>query len=766
MNPMETQNYVNQKLEFVEELVVHTKSHVFLTGRAGTGKTTFLKNLRNKTSKRMAVVAPTGVAAVNAGGQTIHSFFQLSLGPQIPQDLQLPSNLRNRHLQAYAKQFQKIRKNKLQILQNLDLLIIDEISMVRADILDAIDSVLRRSRHSNIPFGGVQLLMIGDVHQLAPVAKPEEWELLAPFYNTPYFFGSYVLNNTQYLCVELDHIYRQHDLDFINLLNKIRDERMDLDCIRILNSRYNPTFKPKKNEGYITLTTHNYQADQINETKLKSLKTKKLIFEAKIEGTFPENLYPTKETLELKKGAQVMFIKNDSKIEKEYYNGKIGILVDYDETDDSVTVQCGGQLITVSYVVWDNTEYQLNEETNKIEEVIVGHFHQIPLRLAWAVTIHKSQGLTFDKLIVDAGSAFAHGQVYVALSRCTTLDGLVLKTRLSPETLINDFNVDLFVDHMPEKEPSREKVDMLRHQFELESMLEIFDFQEIYRDFGKILSFVNSNELFFDRQLPNYLTQCMKSMRDNVCEVGEKFSRQIRQQHNETILCAQNPKLQERISKGSTYFLEQLESVFGNMNYSQFQTDNPTLNERMQDTIYQLQLHLHIKQKALECCENGFSSEAYQNVKISAKADLKLQNAEQTDSKTKKQDFDKKNDKSKLLKINNKLKKLNSYTITKEMTDSGMSVDEIAKEREMAMNTIYGHLARLVAEGFYDASKFVEEGKIATIKDYFESTGDPTLSPAREVLGEEYQFWELRIVLEEVRRNIPEIFGVMIKEGD
>lgn len=755
---MKTQNFVNQKLEFAEELVVHTNAHVFLTGRAGTGKTTFLKSLRNKTSKRMAVVAPTGVAAINAGGQTIHSFFQLSLGPQIPQGLQLQSTLKSQHLQLFANQFQKIRKNKLQILQNLDLLIIDEISMVRADILDAIDSVLRRSRHSKLPFGGVQLLMIGDVHQLAPVAKPEEWELLAPFYNTPYFFGSYVLNNTQYLCVELDHIYRQHDIDFINLLNKIRDERMDMDCIRILNSRYNPTFKPKDKDGYITLTTHNYQADQINETKLKLLKTKKLIFEAKIEGTFPENLYPTKETLELKKGAQVMFIKNDSNIVKEYYNGKIGILVDYDEYEDTVTVQCGEQLITVSYVVWDNTEYRLNEETNKIEEVIIGHFHQIPLRLAWAVTIHKSQGLTFDKLIVDAGSAFAHGQVYVALSRCTTLDGLVLKTRLSPETLINDYNVDLFVDHMPEKEPSREKVDALRHQFELESMLEIFNFQEIYRDLGIIVGFVNSNERRFNKKLPENLSQCMRSLRDNVCEVGEKFALQIRHQHNETVLCSQNPKLQERISKAAIYFLEQLDSVFGELDYSQFQTDNTTLNDRMQDNVHQLQLHLHIKQKALESCVKGFKSEEYQRVKISAKADFKSQITEQTDNKVKKQENDKNNDKGNSLKRKNKPPKGSTYTITRDMMERGMSVKEIAKERKMAVNTIYGHLARFVAEGSYNADKFVEEEKIATIKDYFESTGDPTLTPAREVLGEDYQFWELRIVMEEMRRNSPEIF--------
>ena len=293
---MQEQTFVNQKLEFVEELVLHTDAHIFLTGRAGTGKTTFLKSLPSKTAKRMAVVAPTGVAAINAGGQTIHSFFQLPFGPQIPEDPKTSSPRREFRSQSLASQFQKIRKQKLQLMRGLDLLIIDEISMVRADVLDAVDAVLRRARRSSKPFGGLQLLMIGDVHQLAPVAKPEEWEVLAPYYATTYFFGSHVLRETPYVCVELDHIYRQHDSDFIRILNKVRDNQMDAECIELLNSRYKPDFVPKESEGYITLTTHNYQADQINGSKLEALKGRKLLFEAEVDGIFPESMYPTKET--------------------------------------------------------------------------------------------------------------------------------------------------------------------------------------------------------------------------------------------------------------------------------------------------------------------------------------------------------------------------------------------------------------------------------------------------------------------------------------
>ena len=482
--PLSEKTFENQKLNFVEELVLHTDAHIFLTGKAGTGKTTFLKSLPLKTHKRMIVVAPTGVAAINAGGQTIHSFFQLPFGPQLPDGVQDTRKGR----ETPSMQFQRMKSAKLKIMRTLDLLIIDEVSMVRADVLDAMDAVLRRARRSSRPFGGVQVLMIGDVHQLAPVAKPDDWELLSPYYKTVYFFGSHVLQKTNYLCVELDHIYRQHDRDFITLLNKVRDNRMDEECLRLLNSRYIPDFKPA--DGYITLTTHNYQADEINESRLRELKTKSLRFEAVVTGNFPQSMYPTKADLELKIGAQVMFVKNDPNPEKAYYNGKIGQLTGYYDEDGEVEVTCGDDVIRVPKVKWPNLEYTLNEETKQIEEKEIGGFTQIPLRLAWAVTIHKSQGLTFDKLVVDAQQAFAHGQIYVALSRCTSLEGLVLKTRLSSNALIGDGVVDYFVEQMPEKEPSQEKVDGLRREYELTTMLELIDFQGIYRVTGRLAKVV------------------------------------------------------------------------------------------------------------------------------------------------------------------------------------------------------------------------------------------------------------------------------------
>ena len=831
---MAQQTFVNQKLDFVEELVLYTDSHIFLTGKAGTGKTTFLKNLPLKTYKRMVVVAPTGVAAINAGGQTIHSFFQLPFGPQLPENvLPLIDSHRNDmggRAKSLAAQYQKLNKKKINLMRSLDLLIIDEISMVRADVLDAIDAVLRRVRRSQKPFGGVQLLMIGDVHQLAPVAKPEEWEVLSPYYDTPYFFGSQVLKKAPYICVELEHIYRQHDEDFITLLNKVRNNRMDAECVRLLNTRFKPDFKPKDEEGFITLTTHNYQADQINETKLAAIKEKPLTFKAEVHGTFPENTYPTKEELVLKVGAQVMFVKNDPSPEKAFFNGKIGRLVSYDEKEGTVTVESEGERITVPKLKWQNMEYTINPENQEIEETEIGSFTQIPLRLAWAVTIHKSQGLTFDKVIVDAGQAFAHGQVYVALSRCTSLEGLVLKTRIASNALVNDHSVDQFVEHLPEKEPTQEKVGQLRHEYELETILELIDFDGIYKDFGKLMKVIYDNDTKFETAMIQDLSQRRNRIHEELCQVGIKFESQIRKLHGDTLLCEQNPALQERLIKGVAYFDEHLKSIVVGLFDLPFKTDNQAVNEQLTEALKLLKEDIYLKGCCLEACKNGFSVKEYQKTKS-----VKAIEVEKT-GKKKVEIKDDVMDKSPLYAklrawrsriakeldtelytiIPNKPLKLiaqekpvtlqalkeiegmgpkrvkaygaeildivlrflgensetadlgempekpekkekkpkgETYRITKEMFDKGMSVEAIAKERGYAVGTIYGHLTRFIEQGTLEASQIVEKEKYNEILEYFESTFDPQINIAREVLGDTYNYGEIRAVLAELERE-------------
>ena len=823
---MAQQTFVNQKLDFVEELVLFTDSHIFLTGKAGTGKTTFLKNLPLKTYKRMVVVAPTGVAAINAGGQTIHSFFQLPFGPQLPENaLGKAFNAK-----SLAAQYQKLNKKKINLMRSLDLLIIDEISMVRADVLDAIDAVLRRVRRSQKPFGGVQLLMIGDVHQLAPVAKPEEWEVLSPYYDTPYFFGSQVLKKAPYVCVELEHIYRQHDKGFITLLNKVRNNRMDAECVHLLNSRFQPKFVPKDGEGYITLTTHNYQADQINDSKLAAIKEKPLTFKAEVHGTFPENTYPTKEELELKVGAQVMFVKNDPNPEKAFYNGKIGRLVGYDEKEGTVTVESDGEHITVPRLKWQNMEYSINAESQDIEETEIGSFTQIPLRLAWAVTIHKSQGLTFDKVIVDAGQAFAHGQVYVALSRCTSLEGLVLKTRITSNALVNDSSVDQFVEHLPEKEPTQEKVDQLRHEYELETMLELIDFDGIYKDFGKLMKVIYDNDTLFEGAMIQDLSQRRNRIHEELCQVDIKFESQLRKLHDEKPSCEQNPALQERLIKGVAYFDEHLKTIVAGLFDLPFKTDNKAVNDQLSDVLKQLKGSIYLKGCCLEACKDSFSVKEYQKTKS-----LKAIETEKS-SKKKVEIKDDTMDKSPLyaalsawrlekakeeevpaytIAHNKTLKAIaqakpvtltalkevegmgvksvkrfgaeildivlrfmgenpetadlgempeepekkekkpkgETYRITKEMFDSGMSVKAIAKERSLAVSTIYGHFAHLVEQGLLEASQFIEKEKYNEILDYFESTFDPQINIAREVLGENYNYGEIKAVLVELIRE-------------
>jgi ATP-dependent exoDNAse (exonuclease V) alpha subunit len=423
---------MNRELELAEEFVRHTNCHIFLTGKAGTGKTTFLHAIKSKTPKRLVVTAPTGVAAINAGGVTLHSFFQLPFGPFLPGG------------EVHTGQH-RIRREKKNLIRSLDLLVIDEISMVRADLLDGVDSVLRRYRRSDLPFGGVQLLMIGDLHQLAPVVKQAEWQMLKEHYATPYFFSSAALGRTELIPIELKHIYRQSDPRFIELLNRVRDNRLDPEILRQLNARHIPGFTPKAGEGIITLCTHNSGADAINAAKLEALKGRGRRFDAEAEGDFPEHAYPTAGTLEVKMGAQVMFIRNDMSADKRYFNGKIGEVTGI--ASDRIEVLCPGdrEPITVEKSTWENIEYTVDPATAEISQKVIGTFRQYPLKLAWAITIHKSQGLTFDKAVIDAQAAFAHGQVYVALSRCRTLEGLVLSAPLTGVAIQTDRAVQRFV---------------------------------------------------------------------------------------------------------------------------------------------------------------------------------------------------------------------------------------------------------------------------------------------------------------------------------
>ena len=457
----------NKELRNAWGFAEHTGISIFLTGKAGTGKTTFLKALKEHSSKRIIVVAPTGVAAINAGGVTIHSFFQLPLSPYVP-----GTTFKDRY---------DFGKEKRRIIRTLDMLVIDEISMVRSDLLDAIDNVLRRYRDPTLPFGGVQLLMIGDLHQLTPVVTPRDEELLRPYYDTPYFFGSHALQQTSYVTIQLTHVYRQQDQVFIDILNHVRDGVPTAEDLARLNARCKPMFIPKPEEGYIRLTTHNRMADSYNDNELHKLPGKRYVFKAEIEKEFPESSYPADVNLELKQGAQVMFIKNDPSPSHLYYNGRIGHVVGFEE--GKIVVKCPGDDYTISVepAEWENTRYAINEETKVIEPQVLGVFRQYPLRLAWAITIHKSQGLTFEHAIIDASASFASGQVYVALSRCKSLEGLVLASQIQPRNIIGDARVnDYIARQQTEAEMSIEALPALKEEYYRTQLYDLFNFMPLF----------------------------------------------------------------------------------------------------------------------------------------------------------------------------------------------------------------------------------------------------------------------------------------------
>ena len=813
---MKPKEFKNEKIEMLTRFVQNTDVNIFLTGKAGTGKTTFLRNLAISTYKRMVIVAPTGVAAINAGGVTIHSFFQLPFGPIVPD-----TGTVNKSLPASGLSAQKINKTKLKIMRSLDLLVIDEISMVRADLLDAVDNVLRKVRRSDKPFGGVQLLMIGDIQQLAPVARPNEWELLHPYYKSVFFFDSLVLLKNPYICVELDHIYRQSDTAFIEMLNQVRNNKLDNKNLELLNSRYKPDFNPDDNEGYITLTTHNQQADEINEEKLKEIKSKMLTFEAEIEGVFPQNAYPTKETLELKVGAQVMFVKNDPSPEKEYYNGKIGKIVDYDKST-GIKVKCDNEIINVTPVKWQNFEYTLNEETNEIEEKEIGSFTQIPLKTAWAITIHKSQGLTFDKVILNAEMAFAHGQVYVALSRCTSLEGLVLQTKLSRNVLFNDYTINNYVEKIPTLEPNEEKLREEEWNFFHQMILDLFNFKDLEIQINRLAKVIRENDNIFTKETVDGISMRRQKFRDEIVDVEMKFARQI----DSIFINRTNTDfsfLQERIKKASEYFFNKLNEL-ENINESVSETDNKAVNTSVKAVLDLIREILYVKTACLNLTKNGFDTERY--LELKNKKTVEAENLKSVKLKSKSVDKKDKPLLDKLLKWRDEkafemeveeyrvlpknvltaivekkpvtikeLKEISKLGATRiksfgaeiinmvlesqglekidfddedslkeiklsrsemktlELLDEGFTIDEIAKEREFARSTIETHVGAIVKNGFYDIEDFVSKEHIETIKEYYEETDDTSTSAARDVLGEEFSYFELRLVFDYMKNE-------------
>lgn len=613
---IQPENVQPSKIHMSEEallalkIIETTGCNLFLTGKAGTGKTTLLRYLKRNISKRNVVLAPTGIAAINAEGVTLHSFFQLPFAPFIPD-----SSFQQNGRYQFSKQ-------KIKIMRSLDLIVIDEISMVRADLLDAVDSVLRHYRRNTKPFGGVQLLLIGDLGQLAPVAKDEEWTLLSRYYDTPYFFSSHALRQTPYSVVELTHVYRQQDQLFVDLLNKVRDNAADANVLRALNSRYVPNFQPREEEGYIRLTTHNALAQTINNEELTKLPGQTFTFKAEVEGKFPELSYPTDEVLELKLNAQVMFVKNDSSPEKRYYNGMIGRVSAIHASGFSVIPKDSTQAIEVNREEWENNRYELDENTREIKEVTEGLFRQYPVKTAWAITIHKSQGLTFSHAIIDAAASFAHGQTYVALSRCKSLEGLVLSTPIPAHAIIRDASVDAFNAFAASRQPDNAAISTMQRAYYLQQVADLFDFGDVSTAFYSAMRLVNEHYgKTFPRLALEYKARNAFIIKE-VVEVAKTFSQQYTALIGSETNYATSPLLQERIQKGATYFLKKLKEVAALVSSTSLQTDNKEVKKRTADNFNTLVEVLQMKQRMLSfVIKQGFTLPTYLRAKAMAAID-------------------------------------------------------------------------------------------------------------------------------------------------
>ncbi|MFT4750246.1 MAG: hypothetical protein ACI819_000677, partial [Neolewinella sp.] len=526
----------NPQLELAYQYVSQTKRHIYLTGKAGTGKTTFLHRVKAEVTKHMAVVAPTGVAAINAKGQTIHSLFQLPFG------LLRPGDTRSKG--------RKFSKKKVRLLNSLDLLVIDEVSMVRADVLDGIDEVLRHIRRTDEPFGGIQLLMIGDLHQLPPVVRDDERRDLLRMYDTSYFFGSRALKEVNLATIELTHIYRQSDEQFINLLNRVRNDNMDDEVFATLNERYRPDTDSAS--GAITLTSHNNAANQINTSKLRQLDGIQSDFRAKVIGKFPESMYPNSINLSFKVGAQVMFNRNDS--DKAYYNGKIGAITAI--KDQLITVRCSGDdgVICVNPITWENISYEMNTLTKKVSDNVIGKYTQHPLRLAWAITIHKSQGLTFEKVIIDAADAFAHGQVYVALSRCKTLEGIILRSRIGEQSVKTDRVISNYSEDNANNQPTKADLAADKRAFQRDCLRELFGCRELHDASAALRRALFEHENGLQSGFPSEYAPISKSIAEKAINPGQQFLPQLNAWGHPDLTPEQKTTLTNRLAAAGKYF--------------------------------------------------------------------------------------------------------------------------------------------------------------------------------------------------------------------
>ncbi len=732
-------------LRFVNQ----TNRPLFLTGRAGTGKTTFLRHIRDTTFKKLVIVAPTGVAAINAGGVTMHSFFQLPFGPYVP----IRTHSWNESIQVNDPQsiFKGIRFNaeKRELLQELELLVIDEVSMLRADMLDATDQILRHFRQQPLlPFGGVQVLYIGDLFQLPPVVKSDEWNVLKEHYNSPFFFDAQVIKQSPPLYLELKKIYRQTEHDFINILNNIRNNRAGASDLETLHQHYQPGFRPREEEHYITLTTHNVKADAINRAALAALPGKSIMYEGKVSGDFNDKAFPAERILELKKGAQVMFLRNDKGENRRYYNGKIATVSRIEKESIFVTFPGEKYEFELEKETWKNIRYTFNTTKNTIDEDELGTFSQYPIRLAWAITIHKSQGLTFEKAIIDAGEAFAPGQVYVALSRLTGMNGLILYSRIQPHCISTDERVIVFTKTEKKHDELHEVLRQEQAEYAHSLLIRAYNWiklkETIPRHIGEYVG-----KSFAGKETAMHLADEMQKKFNEEQEVAEKFSRQLSQLIT-NVSASGYEKLYERMHAASGYFVEKLDAIItgfelhrkeykGKPRVKKYLEDCKRVSaafERKRDEL------IHAVQLA-KGLMNGADLETFlSSVTISQDAVKQEDSASHDVVPTSEP----------------KVKKELSREVTLSLYREGKTIEEISAHRELARSTIEGHLMEFIPSGEINVELFLDSAKLEEIIKVINTAKDGDGNGyVKSQLGEGFSYRDIKAAREYLKslKNIP-----------
>jgi hypothetical protein len=727
----DTSNLIfEQAVTFINQ----TNQHLFLTGKAGTGKTTFLRYIRENCYKKMAVLAPTGVAAINAGGVTIHSFFQLPFGTYLPtQKTVWGGEFQNIYNKNQLLGKLRFNSSKRDLIRELDLLIIDEISMVRADVMDAVDAVLRSvRRRPNEPFGGLQLLFIGDMFQLPPVVKDNEWELMSEFYNSPFFFDSHSVKEALPIYIELKKIYRQSDQEFITILNNVRNNTCTEDDIERLQQNFHPNFLPDRHEGYITLTSHNYKADAINQQELDRLPNKMHKLEAKVSNEFPEHAYPVDKVMYLKEGAQIMFIKNDKGENRRFYNGKIGIIDRIDEYDKKIFVSFPNEkdLLEIEMETWRNIRYQYNSEQDEINEEELGTFSQYPIRLAWAVTIHKSQGLTFEKAIVDAGQSFAPGQVYVALSRLTNLDGLVLKSKITTASIMTDERILQFAEQEEPEERIQRVLEDAQAIFTEQSLLQAFEWDKLTDAWQQHIEEFN-HRMLLDQDKAMALSKEIQLSLLKQQGTAAKFTGVLQDLLREGKVAYD--RMHERTAAAAAWFSKDLE-----------------------EQVIQ-KIKKHIEEEKTKTRTKKYLKELKELLLIIERKKLQVQQtAAITEGLT--MQLDRKQLMERVSKLHAPIEVKTgvagapkakaavgeSKRISLQFFKEGKSAEEIAAMRNMARSTIEGHLAEFIPTGEIEITQLIKKDKLDIILKEIMQNPSATSSMHKEKLGEGYSYAEIK----------------------